>query len=80
METDERDLRIAAALEEEFQSCHGLLTGALAHIEKRGSFETWEMRPVLGLMRATAQLATTISRLSGKSPPKNFENGGSIRQ
>jgi hypothetical protein len=80
MDTEARNQRMAAALEQEFQSCHGLLTGALVHIEKQGSFEAWEMRSLLGLMRTTAQLAATVSKLSGKPPAKNFENRDSIQQ
>jgi hypothetical protein len=80
METETRNQRIAAALEEEFQSCHELLAGALAHIAKQGSFESWQMRGLVGLMRTTTQLATTINKLGGNPPTKNFENRGSIQQ
>lgn len=80
METETRNQRIAAALEEEFQSCHGLLSGALAHITKQGSFEPWQMRNLVGLVRRTAQLAATINKLGGNPPAKNFENRGSIQQ
>lgn len=80
MDSAARNQRMAAALEQEFQSCHELLTGALAHIEKQGSFAAWQMRSLIGLTRTTAQLAATISKLTGKPPAKNFENGGSIQQ
>jgi hypothetical protein len=80
METETRNQRMAAALEQEFQSCHGLLTGALAHIEKQGTFEAWQMRTLVGLTRTTAQLAATISKLTGNAPAKNSENRGSIPQ
>jgi hypothetical protein len=80
MDTDARSQRIAAALEEEFQGCHELLAGALAHIAKQGSFEAWQMRNLVGLMRTTAQLAATINKLGGNPPAKNLENRGSIQQ
>lgn len=80
MGPDTRNQRMAAALEEEFQSCHNLLSGALAGVAKRGSFQDWEMRSILGLMRTTAQVAAIISKLQGKAPQKNLENRGSIPQ
>jgi hypothetical protein len=80
MEIETRNQRMATALEEEFQSCHGLLSGALANIAKQGSYEPWQMRSLVGLMRTTAQLAATIGKLQGKDIPKNFENRGSIAQ
>jgi len=80
MGPDTRNQRMAAALEEEFQSCHSLLSGALAGVANRGSFQDWEMRSILGLMRTTAQVAAIISKLQGKAPQKNLENRGSIPQ
>jgi hypothetical protein len=80
MEAQSRGQRVATALEQEFQSCHELLTRVLARFEKQGSFETWEMNSLLGLMRTTAQIAGTINRIEGKSPQKNLENRGSIPQ
>jgi hypothetical protein len=78
MEIETRNQRITAALEEEFQSCHELLAGALAHIAKQGSFEAWQMRNLMGLMRTTAQLAATINKLGGSPPAQNSENRGSM--
>ena len=54
MEAGTCNQRMAAALEEEFQSCHNLLSGALAGVANRGSFQDWEMRSILCLMRTTA--------------------------
>ena len=80
MEFEERKKRMAAALEEEFQNCHSLLTGALAGITRRGGFDEWEMRNLVAMMRTTAQLATTVAKLGGKAESKNSENRGSIPQ
>jgi hypothetical protein len=80
MEAKNRDERIAAALEQQFQNCHQVLAGAFAHIEKQGSFDDLQMRGLVSLMRTTAQLAGTISRIEQRQSPKHSENRGSIPQ
>jgi hypothetical protein len=80
MEPRNREERIAAALEQQFQNCHQVLAGAFAHIEKQGSFDDRQMRGLVGLMRTTAQLAGTISRIEQRQSPKNYENRSSIPQ
>jgi hypothetical protein len=40
MEPETRNQRMAAALEEEFQSCHSLLSGALAGVARPKEIST----------------------------------------
>ena len=80
MEETARGERLAAALEQEFQDCHNLLTGTMAGVMRQGSFEDWQLRNMLALMKTAAQLAATISRVEKLPPQKNIENRGSIPQ
>jgi len=80
MEPESRNQRIAATLEQQFQSCHGLLNNTLTQISNQGGADEWELRNAMSLMKTAAQLAAAIDRIERKCAAKNFENRGSIQE
>ncbi|MFL6691294.1 MAG: hypothetical protein ACJ8IR_14090, partial [Alphaproteobacteria bacterium] len=80
MQPESRNQRIAASLEQQFQSCHGLLTGTLTQISNQGRADDWVLRNAMSLMKTAAQLAAAIDRIERKLGPKNLENRNSIQQ
>jgi len=74
-----RSERTAALLEAQLKNCGALLDDWLTERDKDGDLRFNALANASGLLKITAQIASTIARLEGLKT-RNVENRGSIPQ
>jgi hypothetical protein len=74
-----RTERIVATLEQHLTKCEAALAACFEDRTPEDLLQEWPLKRMMGLMKLSAQLASTIHRLQ-KAGPENLEKRGSIPQ